>query len=911
MTQPIDTAYVDLEARGEDQAARDIAQALNKIAAEVKKLTTSIEKNFAQAGKEMEQEVDQATRAITRDLEKPAAEAKKTGTTLALAFKEASESAKKSVDDLADAAVRDMDRIEHAALKASAAAALAGSSGGGGSGGGGGGGSGGIGIGLPGNGRRNHDIDGISDGLRGISKFADDARKAISNFVDTIGGQLANGARKAVSYLSELGSTISSIVGPIFSLISGLGILGIALALTPVLIPLIAALSQLSGLMLMLPGTIAVLAAAVAPLIISFQGIGDAVSALASGDLKKIDAAMQNLSPNARKFAVEIFNLRDELKKLRMSVQDAFFAQFNGSMTELGKFTLPVLSKGLSDVAGSLGSLGHGFADLLSSNDILDDMKDVFAATKRIIDDLSPKIIDMFGVLFGAIEHSMPFVERFFKAVGGGMEKFTDWLSEALSNGNFEKWLENAFTITKELWGLLQSIGRLFGAIFGGTADDGKDFIQILTQMVDKLTAFFSSPEGKDGMQKLIEGFKAGAKNLVTLVEILSTVIRWLDRLQTLFGNTVYTVKLVASAFKALWDGIGSAVKTIGSTVSSWFKSVGDWFSSLWHTVLEKGADIINWFQSLPGKIASFITSIPGIVVNAFKSAFDQTLYEIGFATGLIVKFMIDLPKNIAAALAAVVSAITTTFTTAKNVAVNAVTSLFNTVVDFFSRLPGRVSRAVSAIVDSVTKWFRSTRDSTTHTTSSLVDTVIKFFKDLPGRAANAISSLPGKIRNILNQVVSDALRIGHNIMDGIANGIRNGTNAAINAAKDAAKHILKGFWDALDIGSPSKVTADRVGKPIMQGVGVGVEDEEVNIKKTINASVTRTVSSANATATQPATQGTTTTAATTTAQGAAIVIENLTIPINGTFDFTDPATSRAVAMKIFEAIENLKREYR
>jgi len=900
MTQPIDKMYVEIEARGEENAARDIKRILDRIERDIKELNVSLQLAFKQAAESIEREVEEAGDTISREAAKQTRAWSKTAASMAADIEAGAESAARSIDDFADEATRDMDRITRSALRAAVAVRAAGS-------GGGGGGGGVIGDGDIDLGGGGHFID-IDRDARHLGSTLGALTAMVGDFADAIGEKLGAATGRASQMLGQLAGTLGSIIGPIGQAISSFGLFGAAIILAPGIIALTAALSQLSGLLLMLPGTIGVLVAAIAPLMMAFKGVGDAVSALASGDIEKIDKAFQNISPQARKFAVELHGLRDEMKELKFAVQDAFFKEFNGSLQELVNSTLPMLKDGLSGVSGALGRMASDIAELLGSQDIVEAIGDVFESTEGIIDRLSPKFTDMLGVIIGAIEHSMPFVERFFDAIGTGMEKFTKWLSDAMKTGDFERWLENAFTIAKDLWGLLKSLGRLLGAIFGGLGDEGDSLIVTLTKIVDKMTEFFESAEGKQQVQDIVNGFLEFANALITVVGWVRTLMGWWASFTgaiTTSGDKILAARdAVVDFFRSAWEWVQSA----GSTIGGWFTSLGDWFSGAWNTVTTTGGNILTWFQELPGRIGEWLASLPGVLSDAFKRGTDQILYWIGFAFGWVARETLALPGRVWGGLQALWQTFTDWFTRTRDNITRLVTQAVNAVVDWFQRLPGRVSSALSSLWNTVSDWFSRTSNRATSSASSTINSVVGWFQKLPGRAADAIRSLPGRIADILRNIVSDARNIGHDIMDGIARGIRNGVNSAINAARHAAWEILSGFWDAFNIGSPSKLMRDEVGVPIMQGIGVGVERETPNLRDTINSAVNTTAKSAGDNAVVAGAQGGESVAS----QGnGSIVINSLTIPITGTFDFTDPQTSRRVAMQVYEALRDLQRDYR
>lgn len=910
MTQPIDTAYVDIVARGEDDAAREIAKALNKIAAEVKKLTATIEKEFVQAGHDMESEVQQATKSIERDLERQSRAAKKTGTSLALAMKEASASAAHSIDEMADQATRDLGRVEHAAERAAVAVALAGKNP---DGGGGGGGNGGGGINLPGRKPdigRHRDIDLMSGALGGLANLAGAATSAVLDLAEALGNRLANAGRQVAQTMGVLAGSVSAALGPIGSAIASLGLLGAALLLAPLIIPLAAALTQLTGLFALMPGAIGVLVASIAPLMIAFSGIGAAVQALASGDLEKIDKAMQNLAPNARKFAVELFQVKDRLKEIKTVVQTEFFKNFNGSLKELVDNTLPVLKTGLGDVSGALGTMGAKLAETFGNPTAIAAFRAVFDSATTAIENLTGPLSDMFTSIFEAIKAAQPFIDRMFKGLAGGIQKFADWLSKAVEDGRFQKWLEDAFDVANKLWGLLKSVGKLIGAVFGDTADDGKDFLTTLTEIVDKWTEWFNSPEGKKAKEDAIQTMKDLVGAIKTLSGWLVTVGQWGQRIKDFFGGIPGALGDAASAVGGFFSDLWGGVKGAGTAVGDWFASVGQWFEEAGKTVSEKGGEVLQWFQDLPGKVGEFLAGLPETIATSFKNTSEKILYWIGYAFGWVLSETIALPGRIAEGLTTLWNTFTEWFTKTRDDVIKLVTETWDKVTEWFDKLPGRVGKALSDMWDSVTDWFGRTRRSATDAASGAVDSVVGWFEKLPGRATSAIRKLPGQVRDILQGIVTDAGNIGRDIMNGIADGIRSGWDYAVNAARDAASEVLHGFWDAFDINSPSKLMMREVGAPIMEGVGLGIKRETPKVTRTIDETVNRTVKSASENVSQDAAAAT---GANSRSGGvnSGIVIQSLTIPIQGVWDMTDPTAARRLARNIYEALEDLKRDYR
>lgn len=89
------------------------------------------------------------------------------------------------------------------------------------------------------------------------------------------------------------------------------------------------------------------------------------------------------------------------------------------------------------------------------------------------------------------------------------------------------------------------------------------------------------------------------------------------------------------------------------------------------------------------------------------------------------------------------------------------------------------------------------------------------------GGVWNAVTTALWNILNWARGV--DWGSIGWAIINGIKNALYSGASQALAAMRDIASQMLNAAKSALGIGSPSRVFAEQVGKPIMQGVALGI----------------------------------------------------------------------------------------
>lgn len=614
-------------------------------------------------------------------------------------------------------------------------------------------------------------------------------------------------------------------------------------AAVPAIIALGGALLDLSALLLALPAAISVVIAAFATLKVAFGGVNDAISALATGDLKKIEEAMRNLSPSARLFAREVDKLRKPFLELRKVVQESFFGPLRGDLTALANATLPTLRTGMSAVAAAFAGMFKQIGELLGSNDIVEALGDVFESTARIITNISPQLTKFLGTLFGVIEHGLPFIERAFAALGRGLESLSGFLSGSLKTGDFEDFLETAFSLMKDLGALTASVGKLLVALFGNAGDEGQNLIRSLTQMVDKMTEFLNSAEGQEALQRLLDSLPVLIQSLQAGLIIFGALIVLQEQTFQMFEligrGVVVAAQAVGGFFAMLWGWI----QTAGSATGGFFASVGNFFATIGGKIAAGAAAMFSFFgqvvesvRTLPGRLLAALKALPGVVADIFNRTFDQATYIVGFAIGSIIKFALELPGRIKTAISTMITFVSQVFTQTKDAAIRLVVSMIEGTLAFLRALPGRVRAAIAAIIGFIGGVFTSAKNAALGQIVGMVNTTLAYLKALPGRAKTAVSALPGLVLGVLRSVVSGAYNIGLDILRGVANGISAGIGWVYDMARRAASNILQGMKDALGIGSPSKVFADEVGRQITAGIGVGVRAEIPDLRRLVDS---------------------------------------------------------------------------
>lgn len=663
------------------------------------------------------------------------------------------------------------------------------------------------------------------------------------------------------TWLSGLGGQLSSIMS---SLTGALGPIGSALgpilqiamygSLIPIVLALGGAIANLLPLLFLLPAAIMTLVAVIAPAILAFKGLGDAIGAGMSGDMEKFNEALKKLTPNAQKFVKEFVALGPALRNIKRWSQNAFFLPLLGTIKPLATTLLPALEQGLAKSASGLGRLVAGFAKMLATPEVISAINTLFATTERILDRLGPPLASLFGAFFGTVEGGLPWIERFVDTLANGIERFANWLREVKANGQMQAWLQTAWTTAKNLWEVIKQLGAVIGALFQDTGDEGDDFLVGLADSLKELARWLNTTDGKESLDDLVDTIYAvmAVIDLAVLtvkafgIAWLATKVGFLTAWQMLkdgwhwledaFNNLV---KWVETASSISWEWIKDAASAVGD----FFIGVGKWFVDAYDTVVGWGGKIVDWFAQVPGWIGEFFSNLPGWFAAAMQWLWETIFYYIGFFAGSILKIILGIPVALVMAWDWIkrttidgATALWEEMQTWDDKALAALSSFWTATVNFFDSVwdacyegvvgffidtwneiktwPGRAGEALSAMPGQVGKWFTDTwNQGKKKTDEGIADVISK------------ITGLKDKTINALSGASSWLWEAGKDVMRGLMNGVQDALGWAVDAAKRAAKKVAEGFMDGLDIGSPSRVMRVEVGRWMLPGLMQGVDD--------------------------------------------------------------------------------------
>jgi hypothetical protein len=597
-------------------------------------------------------------------------------------------------------------------------------------------------------------------------------------------------------------------------------------------VELVAALAPaVTALAATIPAAISTMAAALVTLKMATKGVGDALKyAFDPAKAAQFNEAMKKLAPSAQQFVREIQRLHPAFHQLQQDVQQVFFKQLQGTLTNVSRALLPTLHRGLVGLSVDLGKVADNFLRAFGSRQ--QDIASIFIAAHEAIKPFIPALAAVAGAFVTLAAVGGPL----FASLSGGLAHmlilFSQFIEKASESGALAQFFDDALVILKQLGGFLHAVFDLVTSIISALQADGGQALEFLTQLVGQLAAFFSTATGKEALANLflllntalstmaavltpllpvvgqLAGIFAGqlAGALVKITPLLVAVADFLaahpDLIQAAVGAwMVYRGALLAvAAAEAIMDALNPLTwvvlaiaaiaagayliyKNWGALVtalkSAW-AAIAGFFTGIWQWILTIGRDIGNWFTvtlpnffaSIPGKIWAALQALPGLLGQIFLDALHAAGTVIGIGVGLMLAFFIKVPMLIWDALKGIGRLLVDLWHSALAAGEAVVRAGVAAVVFIFTVLPGRIASFVMRLPGIIGGAFRSAWSWAKREVREGADAIVGFVQRLPGR-------ISGFMRNV-----------GHDILGGLKSGI-NAVIGGFNSGIDRVASVI------------------------------------------------------------------------------------------------------------------------
>ena len=331
---------------------------------------------------------------------------------------------------------------------------------------------------------------------------------------------------------------------------SGLNSLGVLTAGTAM------AVKQLSGSLLLLPAAGAAAAISIGTLKIGTQGLGDAFSALASGDSDAFVESLRHLTPEAQQAVTAVSHLTPAVSNLRKAVQSRLFADIGPQIGELGGKYLPIAAAGFGKTAEAVNRAGLTLADFLGHTRPLQQTSDIFDHTAEAAGNLRHVLPSVVSALLDVTQAGSTFLPQGAKSFDEAAQHLAASVDHLAKTGQLKEYIGGGLDAAKALVSVLGNAGEIIANVFkaGGAGNDAP--LQTLAVLLGHVADQIGRPEFQKGLGDVFAAIAYAAHQvdgaLPDVADALVALAPALDHLVRGSGDAfATTLEIIAGTAKA------------------------------------------------------------------------------------------------------------------------------------------------------------------------------------------------------------------------------------------------------------------------------------------------------------------------------------------------------------------------
>lgn len=278
--------------------------------------------------------------------------------------------------------------------------------------------------------------------------------------------------------------------------------------------------------------------------------------------------------------------------------------------------------------------------------------------------------------------------------------------------------------------------------------------------------------------------------------------------------------------------GIGAVFEQITTSMSGFAQNLAANLPGL----MEMGSEMLNSIISgvaaaLPGIVTSagqIITSFLQGLTAGFPSVIQNGVEMLNnLANGIIQSIpalVAQLPQIISAFINFISSALPQIVNAGVDILLNLVNGIINSIPRLVSQIPQIITAFTSAIASNLPKILQAGIEILLKLAEGIIKAIPQLVAQLPQIISAIIDGL-----NALIQGIKD---VGKNIVQGLWNGISSAAGWLKNKVGGWANGLIKSIKSKFKIASPSKLMRDEVGRYLVEGVAVGMEDNMKSVNR-------------------------------------------------------------------------------
>lgn len=375
----------------------------------------------------------------------------------------------------------------------------------------------------------------------------------------------------------------------------------------------------------------------------------------------------------------------------------------------------------------------------------------------------------------------------------------------------FSNLWNNIVTTAQNVW---SSFGQFFSPVVQSVETAWQGLSDFFGNLWNGIVTFAQGVWSSfaQGMAPIVDAFK----NLwSTLTDFFSTLWQGIvNTAQTIWQGLLPIVTVV-------WNSIKTVVLTIMQAIADVIQTIGTAIQTVWtaiwnvvKTVAMTIWDAIKNFISLEMQgIQTVIQSVMTIIQTIWQTAWNVIETVVQTIWSIISTTVSTAINAVAGVIRAVTDAIKGDWSGAWNEIENVASTIWNGIKSI-------TSGAMSMVRSVVSSGMSAMRGVVSSMMSAVQSAFVSGWNAARNATANGIARAVSAARSMTGAMVS----AGRDFVMGFVNGIEGAIWRAASAAARMASAAMNAAKAWFNIGSPSKVMRDQVGKWVPAGLAVGIE---------------------------------------------------------------------------------------
>lgn len=383
--------------------------------------------------------------------------------------------------------------------------------------------------------------------------------------------------------------------------------------------------------------------------------------------------------------------------------------------------------------------------------------------------------------------------------------------------------------VVQSIESVWQGISDFFGNLWNGIVTFAQgvwnSFAQGMAPIVGAFKNLWSTLT--DFFSTLWQGIVTTAQTIWQgLLPIVTTVWNGIKTVvSTIMQAISDVIQTIGTAIQAVWTAIWNVVKTVAMTIWDAIKNFISIEMQGIQTVIQSVMTIIQTiWQTAWNVIKTVVQTIWSIISTVVSTAINAVAGIIRAVTDAIKGDWSGAWNEIKNVVTTIWNGIKSVVTTAINGVKSVISSVMNGIKSVWSSVWNGIKSVTSGAMNMVRSVVSGGMSAMHGVVSSMMSAVQSAFVSGWNAARNATANGISRAVSAARSMTGAMVSAGRDFVMGFVNGIEGAIWRAASAAArmaSAAMHAAKAWFN---IGSPSKVMRDQVGKWVPAGLAVGIE---------------------------------------------------------------------------------------